>query len=232
MKSFVAAFAVLVLLTASPAFATGSVHHNEEEDVTNTLNQQQQQQQQQHQYQDQDQHQSNWSNNDNDNWNKNENDNNNWNTNKNNNWNNNTNNNTNTNTNTNNNTNNNDNKNTNTNTSSAVSQSNNTNANSADNSGNSQSVKFENPHQVGSISSFVAASGPCTGAAASVSGGFTMFSFGIGYSALEAECQKREAIRLGFTSGNPQAEAVALKVFMSLDAVKKVLEEEEKNKQQ
>jgi len=94
---------------------------------------------------------------------------------------------------------------------------------SSNSGGNTQSVNFRNPHQVGAISVSVAASGICTGQATAVSGGFTMFSVGVSHISIDPECSKREAFRLGITSDDPEIRGIARKVYLNLDAVKEVL---------
>jgi len=94
---------------------------------------------------------------------------------------------------------------------------------SSSSGGNTQSVNFRSPHQVGSISVAVAASGACTGQATAVSGGFTVFSVGVSHISVDPECAKREAFRLGISSGDPAMMELARKIFMNLDAVKEVL---------
>lgn len=80
---------------------------------------------------------------------------------------------------------------------------------SANNEGNNQSTVFNDRLQAPAVSSFIAASGPCTG----VSGGGAVsvagFGFGASFASLEEDCKKRELLRIGFASGNAHIQSEA-----------------------
>lgn len=108
--------------------------------------------------------------------------------------------------------------------SAAQSQSNtNTVSNDNSNQGNNQAVSFDDRLQAPAVSSFIAASGPCTG----VSGGgaVSVAGFGIGasFASLEEDCKKRELLRIGFASGNAKIQGEAADGWeqMYADAFKK-----------
>jgi hypothetical protein len=99
----------------------------------------------------------------------------------------------------------------------------NQNVNDNSNTGNNQSTAFNDRLQAPAVSSFIAASGPCTG----VSGGgaVSVAGFGIGasFASLEEDCKKRELLRIGFASGNAKIQGEAADGWeqMYADAFKK-----------
>jgi len=81
--------------------------------------------------------------------------------------------------------------------------------------GNSQTLTYEDELQAPAIGG--PASGPCTG----FSGGVSVPGFGFNAASVDGECNKREAARVAHMLGQRD---IALKVLMSLDAVKAVME--------
>ena len=72
-----------------------------------------------------------------------------------------------------------------------------------------QIVNTNNPLQAPAVSSFIAASGPCTGMSGGASVSVAGFGIGASFASLEADCQKRELLRIGFSSGIPKIQSEA-----------------------
>lgn len=80
---------------------------------------------------------------------------------------------------------------------------------SSNSGGNTQNVNQSDTLQAPAVSSFIAASGPCTGVSGGGALSFAGFGAGFSVATLEEDCKKRELLRIGFASGNAHVQAEA-----------------------